>query len=164
MPQLDFATFPSQLFWLAITFLLLFLLMKTVALPRVGAAIAARRSRLDDDLARAAEMKSQAEAAIAAYQQALAAARAQAQAAIKETADRLAAEASERQHQLAAELAAQLGAAEREIAAAKERALAEIRGIAVEIAASVATKLTGAPTDAGRAAAAVDRTFAERAA
>ena len=100
MPQLEVSTFVPQLFWLAITFGLLFLLMAKLGLPRVGGLLEARRKRIDDDLAQAAQLKAEAEAALAAYQQTMAAARAQAQAAVKETTDRLAAEAAERQRQL----------------------------------------------------------------
>jgi F-type H+-transporting ATPase subunit b len=134
MPQLDVATFVPQVVWLAITFVVLYLMMARLGLPRLGAVIEARRNRVDDDLARAAQLKSEAEEVIAAYQQALAAARAQAQAATKQTTERLAAEAAERQRQLGESLARQTAAAERQIVAAKERALSEMHGVAVGVA------------------------------
>ena len=105
MPQLEVSTFVPQLVWLAITFVILYLLMARIGLPRVGGVIEARRRRIDDDLARAAQLKSEAEAVLAAYQETLAKARAEAQAAVKETTDRLAAEAAERQRQLSETLA-----------------------------------------------------------
>ena len=76
MPQLDISTFPPQLFWLAVTFIVLYLLMSRLGLPRVTAIIEARRKRLDDDLSRAAEVRAEAEATVAAYQRTLAEARA----------------------------------------------------------------------------------------
>ena len=45
-----------------------------------------------------------------------------------------------------------------------QRALAEIRGVAVDVAASIAAKLTGASSDDHEVAAAVDSVMAERAA
>lgn len=162
MPQLDVSTFAPQLVWLAISFIALYLLMSRLGLPRVDAIIEARRKRLDDDLARAAAMKAEAEAVIAAYQRTLAEARAQAQAAVKERTDRFAAEAAERQRQLAAALTEQTRAAEREIGAAKERAFAEIRNVAVDVARSVTEKLTGSAADEAKLAPAVDRAMAER--
>jgi F-type H+-transporting ATPase subunit b len=153
MPQLDVETFPSQLFWLAVTFVVLYILMSWIGLPRLTAAIEARRQRRDEDLARAAQLKSEAEAANAAFQRSMAEARAQAQAVIKETSDRLAAEAAERQRTLAAALAEQVDEAERRIAATKQQALADVRGIAVDVGRSVVEKLTGAaPSEAGLAA------------
>ena len=163
MPQLDVSTFAPQLVWLAISFVVLYLLMSKLGLPRVNAIIEARRKRLDDDLARASEIKAEAEAVIAAYQRTLAEARAQAQATIKERTDQFAAEAAERQRQLADALAAQTKAAERDIAAAKERAFAEIRNVAIDVARSVTEKLTGSASDEEKLAPAVDRAMAERA-
>ena len=163
MPQLDVSTFPPQLVWLAITFIVLYLLMWKLGLPRVDAIIAARRRRLDDDLTRATEMKAEAEAAIADYQRTMADARAEAQATIKERTERFAAEAAERQRQLAEALAEQTKSAEREIGAAKERAFAEIRNVAVDVARSVTEKLTGSPADEGKLIPAVDRAMTERA-
>jgi len=153
MPQLDVETFPSQLFWLAVTFIVLYILMSWIGLPRLTAAIEARRQRREADLARAAQLKSEAEAANAAFQRSMAEARAQAQAVLKETSDRLAAEAAERQRALAAALAEQVDEAERRIAATKQQALAEVRGIAVDVGRSVVEKLTGSvPSEAGLAA------------
>ena len=137
--------------------------MSKLGLPRVNAIIEARRKRLDDDLARASEMKAEAEAVIAAYQRTLAEARAHAQATIKERTDRFAAEAAERQRQLADALAEQTRAAERDITAAKERAFVEIRNVAIDVARSVTEKLTGSAAEEGRLAPAVDRAIAERA-
>jgi F-type H+-transporting ATPase subunit b len=152
MPQLDVETFPSQLFWLAVTFVVLYILMSWIGLPRLSAAIEARRQRREADLARAAQLKSEAEAANAAFQRSMAEARAQAQAVLKETSDRLAAEAAERQRALAVALAEQVNEAERRIAATKQQALAEVRGIAVDVGRSVVEKLTGAaPSEAGLA-------------
>jgi F-type H+-transporting ATPase subunit b len=161
MPQLDFSTFPTQLFWLAVTFILLFGLMRWLALPKVAEAIEVRRNRLDDDLARAEALRSEAEAVLAAYQKALNEARANAQAQMRETGERLAAEAAERQRQIGEALAQRIAAAEREIAEARTRALADLRGVAVDVARSLAEKLAGRPVDPQAVAAAVDRTMAE---
>jgi F-type H+-transporting ATPase subunit b len=162
MPQLDYTTFPSQLFWLLVTFAVLYALMRWLALPRLGRVIDNRRQRLEADLARAAELKTQAETVLADYQKALAAARDEAQATLRQTAERLAAEAAERQRVLAEALAQQIAAAERRVAEAKEEALGEIRAIAVEIGGAVVEKLTGTAADAPRLAAAVDTALGAR--
>ncbi|HEY1796983.1 MAG TPA: hypothetical protein VGG57_12785 [Stellaceae bacterium] len=75
MPQLDFTTFAPQLFWLLVTFVVLYGLMKWVAVPRVGRVIDARRDKLEGDLNRAARLKEEAEGVLAAYQRTLAEAR-----------------------------------------------------------------------------------------
>ena len=163
MPQLDPAGFAPQLFWLAVTFLVLFLLMRSVAVPRVGRVIAARRQRLDADLGRAADLKAQAEAVLSAYETALAAARREAQTKLQQAAQQMAAEAAERQRILAAALAQQVEAAEQRIAAGKDQALADMRDIAADVGRAMVVKLTDLTPDAARMAAAVDDALAGRA-
>lgn len=50
LPQMDVSTFPSQLFWLAVNFALLFLLMWQVALPRVTQTLHKRAVALKEAL------------------------------------------------------------------------------------------------------------------
>jgi F-type H+-transporting ATPase subunit b len=163
MPQLDLSTFPSQIFWLAVFFVVLYLLMAKLAIPRIERVIDERRNRVDGDLDKAGQMKSEAEAVIAAYEKALADARHQAQLTMKETSDHLAALAAERQRQAGAVIAERTGAAEKRIAAAKAAALADLRGVAIDVASSAAAKLVGSAIDEARAGAAVDAVLKGRA-
>jgi len=156
MPQLDPGGFVPQLFWLIVTFIVLYVLMKRLAVPQVGRAIEARRRQLDGDFGRASELKAEAEAVLAAYEKQLAAARAEAQATLRATSERMAAQAAERQRDLAATLAQQVAAAELRIAAGKDQALIEIRGIAVDVGRAVVERLTGTAPEAARMEAAVD--------
>ena len=63
MPQLDFSTFPNQIFWLVVTLVVTFLLLKLVVLPRVGGILAERKGAIASDLAAAEELKHKAVAA-----------------------------------------------------------------------------------------------------
>ena len=147
-PPFDRETFASQLFWLAITFALLYLLMARFALPRVGSIIAARHSKIESDLAAAAQLKSNAEAAMEAYEKALAEARGRAQTIGGEARAKLNAEAEEARKKLEAELNAKLAEAEKTIGDTKAGAMRNVRGIAAEAAAAIVAKLTGsAPAD-----------------
>jgi F-type H+-transporting ATPase subunit b len=162
MPQLDLATFPPQLIWLAITFIALYLVMRAVGLPRVGEVIAARRARIDGDLEKAAQIKNETEAVIAAYEKALAEARAQAQITLRETTEQLNALSVERQRKVIDELTKETTAAERRINEAKQQALGSLRDIAIAATREAAEKLTGVALDGGRAASAVDGAMRER--
>jgi len=163
MPQLDPATFAPQVIWLAIIFVALYVAMARVGLPLVGGALAARRARIEGDIAKAAQMKEEAEAVIAAYERSLAQARADAQTTIRQTIERFAAASAERQRQLIQSLAAETDAAEARIAAARDQALAGLRDVAIEVARAAALKIAGAEIDAARAGAAVDLVLRERA-
>src|SRR5258708_694880 len=163
MPQLDLSTFPSQIFWLAVFFVVLYLLMAKLAIPRIEKIIDERRNRVEGDLDKAGQMKSEAEAVIAAYEKALADARHQAQLTMKETGERLGAIAAERLRQAGSVIAERTIIAEQRIAAAKSAAMANLRGVAVEVARAAAAKLVGAEIEDARAGTAVDAVLKERA-
>ena len=78
MPQLDFSTFPNQIFWLLVTLVVIYVVLANVALPRIGGTLANRKSAIAGDLAAAEELKRKARAAEKAYDAALIAARAEA--------------------------------------------------------------------------------------
>lgn len=60
MPQLDVAFFPSQLLWLFIAFLALYLYIKCGALPKIESVILRRTSAIAADLKLAQELERQA--------------------------------------------------------------------------------------------------------
>jgi F-type H+-transporting ATPase subunit b len=153
-PPFQKETFASQLFWLVIAFVLLYVLMSKLALPRVGSIIEARRARIDGDLAAANELKTSADAAMAAYEKSLAEARNRAQTIGNETRDRLNAEAEKSRKALDEQLNAKLAEAEKTIAATKASAMSNVRSIATDAAGAIVTRLTGtAPADAAVASA-----------
>src|SRR5712675_2062753 len=84
-PPFDTSTFPSQLFWLAITFAFLFTVLWRVAGPKINAAITNRRGAINGAIAEAGKARSEAETAQAGYETALASARARANAVAEET-------------------------------------------------------------------------------
>lgn len=71
MPQLDFATFPNQIFWLLVTLTAIYLILSRVALPRIGGTIANRKGTITADLSAAEELKQKALGAETAYNEAL---------------------------------------------------------------------------------------------
>jgi F-type H+-transporting ATPase subunit b len=155
-PPFQKDTFGSQLLWLAIFFIALYLIASRLALPRVGSIIADRRTRIAGDLAEAARMKDAADAAIATYEKALADARLRAHAIAAETRDKLNAEAEASRKAVEADLHRKLAAAEHTIAATKTAAMANVRGIAEEAAIAIVVRLTGIAPSQAAAAAAVD--------
>jgi F-type H+-transporting ATPase subunit b len=155
-PPFQKDTFASQLVWLAITFVALYVLVATLVLPRVGGIFAARRDKIASDLAQARQRREESDAALAAYEKALADARTRAQAIASETHSRLAAEAEKKRKALEAELNAKLAEAEQAIAAAKQAAMTNVRAIAAEAAAAIVERLIGSTPAETAVAAAVD--------
>src|SRR6185312_2496449 len=137
-PPFQSQTFASQLIWLAFTFVVLYLLMSRLALPRVGSIIEEREKHIEGDIAEADRLKKQSEEAMAAYEKALAEARARAQAIAGETRAKQTAEADAARKKLEGALNIRLADAEKTIAATKEAAMANVRGIAVDAAVTAA--------------------------
>jgi F-type H+-transporting ATPase subunit b len=147
-PPFQSQTFASQLVWLAVAFVLLYVLMWKLALPRVAKIIENRQKRIDDDIADAGKLKAQSDEAVAAYEKALADARARAQTIANETRDKQAAVAETRRKTLEGELNARLAEAEKAIAATKTAAMANVRSIAEDATRAIVERLIGeAPSD-----------------
>lgn len=163
MPQFDPSTFGPQLFWLLVTFVALYLLMSRLVLPRITDILGQREDRIDGNLRRAESLKEEADQVLAAYQKAIADARHQAQAALAKAAAEMTASAAQREAAFGKKMAEETAAAETRIRAAKTQALADVRGIAAEVAALMAGKLTGGAVDTGAAGQAVDGVMKERA-
>jgi F-type H+-transporting ATPase subunit b len=142
-PPFNSETFPSQLFWLVIAFVALYVLLSRVALPRVASIFAARSGRVKGDLEAAERLKTESEAAIEAYEKALANARAKAQAIASATRAEFAAKSAEKKKALDAGLAGKLADAERQIETTKKAAMANVRGIAADAAAEIVKRLIG---------------------
>jgi F-type H+-transporting ATPase subunit b len=142
-PPFESQHFPSQLFWLALTFILLYVLMSRIALPRVASIFAERSKRISDDLAAANRFKEQSEAANAAYLKSLADARARAQGIANATREEQSAQAAATNKKLEAQLHEKLAAAEQSIAATRTAAMGNVAGIAVETASAIVERLIG---------------------
>jgi F-type H+-transporting ATPase subunit b len=144
MPQLDFSTWPNQIFWLLVTLVVIYLVLSRVALPRIGAVLADRKSTITNDLAAADELKQKAVAAEKAYNDALASARteaakivAQAKAEIQKDLDAATAKAD-------AQIAAKAAESEKTIAEIRDGAATAVAEVARDVAAELVAALGGA--------------------
>ena len=57
MPQLDFSTFPNQIFWLVVFCVVLFAIVKFFIIPRMEDIFANRRKIIDGNIAKAEEIR-----------------------------------------------------------------------------------------------------------
>jgi F-type H+-transporting ATPase subunit b len=156
-PPFDAHTFASQLMWLALAFILLYVLMAKWALPQVGRVIENRQKRIADDFAAAEALKKQSDEAVAAYEKALADARGRAQTIASETREKQAAAADSARKKIEDELNTKMAEADKSIAAAKDAAMANVRTVAEDAAAAIVARLIGtAPSEKAVAAAVAD--------
>lgn len=155
MPQLDATTYASQVFWLVIAFVVLFLLLKNKALPRVADILETRQDKIAADLDRAAALQREAEEAMQEHQRMIAEAQAKAQAQLAAARERLKAEQAAREAELEGKLQQQLADAEARIQSSRDEALAAIEKVAVGVAQSATQRLIGVEVSEADANAAI---------
>jgi F-type H+-transporting ATPase subunit b len=142
-PPFESEHFPSQLLWLTISFVLLYVLMSKIALPRIGAILEERNRLVSDDLAAAERLKEQSNAAHAAYEKALDDARNRAHTIASSTREQQAREAEALHKRLEAQLNERLAAADQSIAKSRSVAMGSVRTIAGETASAIVERLIG---------------------
>ena len=143
MPQLDPSTFATQLVWLIITFVILYLILWKSALPRIASILQDRQERIDDDLEKAEKLKKEAEIALEDYQRIVSDGRRKAQEIIREASQKMAIETTQRQNTLTEKLAKNANKAETRIQNAKNEALKNIESVVSDITQATAHRLTG---------------------
>jgi F-type H+-transporting ATPase subunit b len=148
-PPFDSSTFVGQLFWLAITFGTLYVLMSRIALPRITSILDARQTTIETALTAASDAQKAAEAEALALEQALAKAKTNAQGIASEARSKSAKEIDAKRHAVEQELSGKMVAAEASITATKAKAMANVEDIAKEAVSAMIEQLTGkAPTAA----------------
>ncbi len=155
LPQLDTTTFASQLFWLLISFAVLYFVIARIAAPKIGGVIQDRANRIKGDLDAAAQAKRDSETAMAGYDKALGDARAKALKASDEMRNAVQAEINAKNDTAAKQLAADTAKAEARIGEMRTAAMARVGDVARETAADIVQKLSGEAANANDLAAAV---------
>lgn len=143
MPQLDFATFPNQIFWLVIALVAIYLILSKVALPRIAAVLAERSGTITNDLAQAEELKQKAAEAEKAYEKKLADARSEAQKIVAAAKAEMQADLNAEIEKADARIAGKLEESEARISEVREGALDAIRTVSQDVAGEIVAALGG---------------------
>jgi F-type H+-transporting ATPase subunit b len=141
MPQLDILTFPSQIFWLMVTFFGLFLLVKYVIMPRMDQIQDARWERQDNNLQRASELKEEAQALLLRIDAIMDKAREEAAAHIRSCEDKIKADTDHALQALSGELSEKIAKAEQDLQHKKEKALKELPHLMADLSTVLLAKL-----------------------
>lgn len=142
-PPFDSSTFGTQLIWLAITFVVLYVVLSRLALPRIGGILEDRKGRIDSDLAAADASRRKTDAAISAYEAALAEARKKSHAIAEETRNSIKADLDAKRGAVEADLNKKVADAEARIKATKTEALGHVGEIAADTVETLVSKLVG---------------------
>ena len=165
LPQLDIATWPSQLFWLVVLFGAGYVVMAKMVTPRIGAVLEERRQTLDGDLEKARNASADAAKTRAEYESDLEKARSDAAEFTKQAAMEATKKADAADAKVARKLADKVASAEAALAKAKTEALANLNDVAAEAAMDAVGTLAGIKTtsaQAGKTAASIATKLAKQ--
>ena len=152
MPQLEFGNplLLSQVVWGAIIFLVFYLAVSHIGLPKVDAILTHRAEVIGNDLTAARQSKRNADQAVAELTEARRTAYAQSQAEVNAATLRAKATAAREAEAARMRLDRQLAESEAQIAAARGQAMASLRQVAAETASTLITRLTHQAPEQGR--------------
>lgn len=151
LPQLDPAWYPSQIFWLAVSFATLYVFFSKITLPKIGQTLSRRRSHIEHDIAMAQTLRQSAEEARARYESAVADAQMKSTALYMKAQEEIKAKTAAAMDGFKTRAAARIQETERAVEKAKKDAMEGIQTAAAEIASYAAQKIVGVRTDIGEA-------------
>lgn len=151
LPQMDPTWFPSQIFWLAVTFLCLYVIFSRKILPEISSTLEARREQIQGDLDSAQGLKDQAENVHQAYDKILGEARKDASELFVKTDEEIKALTHKKLEAFRARAAKENARIEKQIEESKTNAMTDMHAVAAEIASLAAEKIVGISTDLDQA-------------
>ena len=135
--------FASQLFWLTITFGIIFFGIGLGMLPKIQSTVDARDQRISSDLERAEKAREEADKLEEDYRAAMDKARGESARAVAEAKADAARQSEARMAEVDAKLDAQLVEAQQRIAKSREAAIAELEAVAADATRQIVERLTG---------------------
>jgi F-type H+-transporting ATPase subunit b len=143
VPQLDPTWFASQLFWLFVSFTLLYIVLSRVILPPLQNVIATRNNTIENDLVMAQDLKAKAEESKIAYENTLIKSRQSAQSLINDAEIVAKSRAEEATKALDQQIAVQSAKASTALIEQKKKFMDELMPATLEFSSMIVEKLTG---------------------
>ncbi len=160
-PPFNSEYFATQIFWLAVFFAVLYLVLSRTILPRLSANIERRSDTIANDLDEAARLNEQAEEAQRALEVKLAQAHARARATADAARAEMDEEIAQETQRVDAQVAEKLDEAEAKIAKLRDEAMSNVSAIAIGAADAIVARLGGG-ADASKVEAAVTAALARQ--
>lgn len=155
LPQLDFSTYVTQIFWLLITFSVLYVFFAKKTLPDISGVIDKRHENIQNDLDNAEHLKEEAEKAHEAYDKILDEARQKSSDLFSNVEADIKGKSQEKLEAFRDKSMTDLQSAETKVEKAKIKAKEEMHMAAAEIAQQAAEKIIGVSTDIKQAQSAI---------
>jgi F-type H+-transporting ATPase subunit b len=143
LPQFNPASYPSQLFWLAVIFAILYFFFAKKTLPEISGVIESRNARISNDIETAEKLRSEAESVQKFYEESLEKARTEAARFYNEADIAVKAHTASTANAFREKSSKEIEATEKRLQKAKKAAMEEMSTIAAEIASHAAEKIVG---------------------
>lgn len=141
IPQLEFSSFPNQILWLVVFLLAIFIVVRMIALPRIGQIVSQREKRIKADLEDARKLNEKIEGLENSIEETLAEAKRFSEGKAAETRNEILEMQNKALEEAEVTVKAEVAEAEKRIEAIQDEALTNIRAIANEAAVEIVNQI-----------------------
>ena len=144
MPQLNPEFWISQIFWLTLTFGILYIVLSKIILPKISSNLELRKSQIQENVEAAERQRKDSESKLKEYEEIISKSKLEAKNIFKETKEKVLKDINSKREVLENEIDEEIKKAENEISLLKKKAPEKINKIAVETSAEILKNLIGA--------------------
>ena len=156
MPQLNPEFWISQIFWLTLTFGVLYIILSKLILPKISANLELRKSQIQENIEAAEKQRESSEAKIKEYDEIILKSKLEAKNIFKKAREKVIKDINSKQNVLDKQIDEEIQKAEKEIQILKDNAPIKINKIAIETSSELLKKLIGAEVNNSSISAIVD--------
>ena len=156
MPQLNPEFWISQIFWLTLTFGILYIVLSKLILPKISANLELRKSQIQDNIEAAEKQRKDSESKLKEYDDIIFKSKLKAKNIFKDTREKIIKDINNKKETLENQINEEIKKAEKEIEVVKKSAPEKINKIAIEASSELVKKLIGAEINNSSISAIVD--------
>ena len=156
MPQLNPEFWISQIFWLTLTFGILYIVLSKLILPKISANLELRKSQIQDNIEAAEKQRKESESKLKEYDDIIFKSKLEAKNIFKDSREKIIKDINNKKETLENQINEEIKKAEKEIEVVKKSAPEKINKIAIEASSELVKKLIGAEINNSSISAIVD--------
>ena len=156
MPQLNPEFWISQIFWLTLTFGILYIVLSELILPKISANLELRKSQIQENIEAAEKQRESSEAKLKEYDEIIQKSKLEAKNIFKDAREKVLKDINSKKEILDKQIDEEITNAEKEIETLKKNAAEKINKIAIDTSSDLVKKLIGAEVNNSSISAIVD--------
>jgi F-type H+-transporting ATPase subunit b len=156
MPQLDPEFWISQIFWLTLTFGILYVVLSKLILPKISANLELRKSQIQENVEAAEKQRESSETKLKEYDSIILKSKLEAKNIFKDAREKVIKDINSKKETLDKQIDVEIQKAEKEIDLLRKSAPEKINKIAIETSSELVKKLIGADVNNSSISAIVD--------